>query len=217
MTEYTSPNRARRIIVARALIVSILAAAAIAVTPHPASASCAEPPDLETAFADAPVVFIGLVVELSNGDRTAVMEVEGVWKGPDLPNTVTVNGGPSDPSEATSVDRTYELGTYIVFPINSTSPFVDNACTSTQRTTEALDVINPFLGEPVDTVDSGATTTTYVTGATQTSDTASGAAAGEAVLVETGTNRVPLFAAALAVAVVWSGILIWRRRSSSSA
>lgn len=145
------------------------------------------------------------------------MEVEGVWKGPDLPNTVTVNGGPSDPSEATSVDRTYELGTYIVFPINSTSPFVDNACTSTQRTTEALDVINPFLGEPVDTVDSGATTTTYVTGATQTSDTASGAAAGEAVLVETGTNRVPLFAAALAVAVVWSGILIWRRRSSSSA
>lgn len=35
MTEYTSPNRARRIIVARALIVSILAAAAIAVTPHP--------------------------------------------------------------------------------------------------------------------------------------------------------------------------------------
>ena len=114
----------------------------------PALASCAERPDLETAFADAKVVFIGVVVELSNHNRTAIMEVEQVWKGPELPEMVTVRGGPEDPNSLTSVDRAFERGTYVVFPLNSAPPFEDNACTLTQRTTSALDVINPLVVEP---------------------------------------------------------------------
>ena len=140
----------RRHVAVRLLAALLLAAVMIPSGGLPASASCAEPPDLETAFVDADVVFIGVVVELSNHDRTAAMEVEQVWKGPDLPELVTVQGGPEDPNVVTSVDRTFELGTYVVFPVNSAPPFEDNACTLTQLATAALDVINPFVNEPPD-------------------------------------------------------------------
>ena len=134
----------------RLAAVLFLAAVMIPLPSLPASASCAEPPDLVAAFADADVVFVGVVVELSNGDRTAVMEVEEVWKGPELPDVVTVRGGPEDPNIFTSVDRTFERGTYVVFPVNSSPPFEDDACTLTQRTRPALDVINPNLAEPAE-------------------------------------------------------------------
>jgi hypothetical protein len=154
-----------RLVAIRVLTALFLAAAMIPLDATSALASCAEPPDLETAFADADVVFIGVVVELSNKDRTAVMEVEQVWKGPDLPEVVTVRGGPEDPNVITSVDRTFERGTYVVFPVNSAPPFEDNACTLTQRTTPALDVINPSLTEPPEDSNEPEPVTTEVAGA----------------------------------------------------
>ncbi|GMR02318.1 MAG: hypothetical protein BMS9Abin20_0648 [Acidimicrobiia bacterium] len=193
-------------LVARALGASLLLTAAIAVVPQPALASCAEPPDLETAFADAEVVFIGNVVELSNQDRTAVMQVEQVWKGPQLPDVVTVNGGPSDPSVITSVDRTFEVGTYIVFPINSDPPFEDNACTLTQRTSTALDVINPFTDEPPEPATTGGTVVT-VGGDV-------GAVAVEPILVTGGTNPTPFVVAGAIVVILGVGVFAWRRRST---
>ena len=132
---------------------AVLAAVTIAVlaTARPAAASCAELPDLETAFAEAELVFIGLVEEVSNGGRTAVMYVEDVWKGPQLPLRVTVRGGPEDPELITSVDRTFETNeVYLVFPLNSTPPLEDNICTSTQAVSPAIQAVNPFGEEPDD-------------------------------------------------------------------
>jgi len=142
------PGRPGRRLLLRLLAVVLLAVVSMPFVSARASASCAEPLDLETGFAEAEVVFIGVVVELSNHDRTAVMEVEEVWKGSELPEVVTVRGGPDDPDVFSSVDRTFERGTYVVFPLNSDTPFEDNNCTLTQRTSSALDVINPNAAEP---------------------------------------------------------------------
>ncbi|MFV1999866.1 MAG: hypothetical protein ACC654_05810, partial [Acidimicrobiia bacterium] len=197
--------------VSRVLVLALLLIGAIAVVlPQPALASCAEIPDLETAFADAEVVFIGVVTELSNGNRTAQMQVEEVWKGPQLPDTVTVNGTPDLSSAATSVDRTYELGTYIVFPVNSTPPFEDNACTLTQRTSAALDVIAPDSVETPEAVTTGevVTTTSADVEGIDDAGTAEGPegqpVVGEPVLVSGGTNLTPIIVSA----VIIGGIVI---------
>jgi hypothetical protein len=196
------------------LVVSLLAAALVTLVARPASASCAALPDLETAFADADVVFIGVVIELSNLDRTAVMEVEQVWKGPQLPDVVTVHGGPDDPGLITSVDRTFERATYVVFPVNSTPPFEDNECTLTQRTTTALDVINPFAaGPPADTDDPNSVTTTTAAGASPASTGAN--PGGSAALEEMGDSGVIKTAAVgvgIGAALLVVGLLAWRRR-----
>jgi hypothetical protein len=206
MLSHTEPQGRSRTVAARVLVVSVLVAASVALVPQPASASCAELPDLETAFAEAEVVFIGVVVDLTNNDRTAVMEVEEVWKGPQLPGVVTVNGGPTDASMFTSVDRTFGVGTYIVFPVNSAPPFEDNACTLTQRTTAALDVINPFADEPL--VDPSAETVV-------TTIVASGeSATPEPVSVTSGSGRVPILVTGIGFVALGIGAFAWRRRSS---
>ena len=205
-----------RTITIRLLVLSVLAAAVASLVGRPALASCAELPDLETAFADAEVVFIGVVVELSNQDRTAVMKVEQVWKGPQLPAVVTVHGGPDDPGVITSVDRTFEIGTYVVFPVNSSPPFEDNACTLTQRTSTALDVINPFAAEPPEDPNAPEpVTTTIAVGASPTSTSAGsgGVAASEPGVTEDGTIRSWTFGVGLGVALLIVGGYVWRRRS----
>jgi hypothetical protein len=94
------------------------------------------------------------------------MGVESVWKGPKLPDVVTVHGSPDnpdDPNVFTSVDRTFDYGTYIVFPVNAQPPFEDNICTLTQRTTSALAVINPNADEHVDIATGVVTITAALT------------------------------------------------------
>ena len=210
------PAGGRRTITIRLLVASVRAAAVVSLVGRPALASCAEVPDLETAFADAEVVFIGVVVELSNRDRTAVMEVEQVWKGPQLPAVVTVHGGPSDPGVITSVDRTFERATYVVFPVNSSPPFEDNACTLTQRTTAALDVINPFAAEPPEDPNAPEqVTTTIAVGAspTSTSPVSGGVAASDPGMTEDGAFRPWTFGVGIGVALLVVGGYALRRRS----
>lgn len=219
MLSHISPRSRGRMVAARVLVASVLATAAVALVPQPALASCAEQPDLETAYANADIVFIGSVVELSNNDRTAVMEVEQVWKGPQLPDIVTVNGGPGDTDTFTSVDRTFEVGTYIVFPVNSTPPFEDNACTLTQRTTAALDVINPLIGEPLEEPSAEEVVTTIVAGDVGTSET-SDAAGGEAAVPEpvsagSGGSSAPILIAGFGALALGVGVYAWRRRSQA--
>ena len=116
----------------------------------PAEASCAQLPSLQDAFAEADLVFVGIVTSVSNGGRTAQVEIEQVWKGEEQPFNATVHGGPIEEDLITSVDRTFEPGIYIFFPVNSSPPFEDNACTLTQPFNPSLEVINPFGEEPVD-------------------------------------------------------------------
>lgn len=207
-------------VVLRIVVVALLAVVGTAVvSPQPAFASCAEIPELETAFADAEVVFIGVVTELSNNDRTVTMQVEDVWKGPALPDTVVVNGGPADSSSFTSVDRTFESGTYVVFPVNASPPFEDNACTLTQKTSAALDVINPMSAESPEPVvtDNAVTTTSANVEAITDVESAEGPESepvtGEPVLVSGGTNLIPIILIAVVIAGIIIAVVIWRRRS----
>lgn len=123
----------------RRLSIAITITASTLLLPLPSSASCAPLVDIDTAFANAKVVFIGEIVELADGDRTATVEVEQVLKGSPLPAVVIVHGSlePSPPGSdrvtGSSVDRRFGLGRYVFFPINSGAPFEDNECTNTHR------------------------------------------------------------------------------------
>lgn len=205
------------------VLVGCLSAAVFVVWSATAAfASCAAPPSLESAFEDADVVFMGIVVELSNNDRTARVEVEQVWKGPRLEAVVVVHGGPSEADLFTSVDRTFELGSYIFFPVNASAPFEDNACTLTQRTSEALAVINPFGEEPAEGPAGSGPATTQAsfsagdgggesTVATEATDPSSAASSGD----DSGPRANPWavgIVSGIAGAIV--GSLAWRRRSA---
>lgn len=101
-----------------------IAAAAAAVTcvlsvAAPAYASCAAPPSA------SPHQFTGLVLTTSRDGRDAqVRTLQGA--------RVEVVGTPGVGDEHTSVDRSYQVGTWYVFdPSNGTSPFRDDICTAT--------------------------------------------------------------------------------------
>jgi len=104
------------------------------------SASCAAPPvGVDQALQQAPVIFVGRVVATSNGDREAIINVVSQWRGRPLPAQVTVVGTPDQAAAATSVDRRYTTGlVYLVVPVNTSSPFSDNACTMTREYTPDL-------------------------------------------------------------------------------
>ncbi|HEX6868967.1 MAG TPA: hypothetical protein VF119_09185, partial [Candidatus Limnocylindrales bacterium] len=79
-----------------------------------------------------------------------------VWRGPDMPASVVIQGGPAGNS-ATSVDRSFQVGaTYLFFPYvdPSSGALADNSCTSTTEWTEDLaklrpsDARQPLAGEP---------------------------------------------------------------------
>jgi len=117
----------------RVLIALALVAAAVVGPAGAAHAQCGPTLEVEDSLVRAEVVFVGTVVDRSNRDRTAIMDVHEVWKGTRLPASVTVNGGPEDISQFTSVDRSWLLGqTYLVMPANDRSPFQDSLCSGTQ-------------------------------------------------------------------------------------
>lgn len=110
-----------------------------------ALASCIAPRPLSESLASAPAAFVGTVLSVSNGDRTAIVKVEQVWKGPALSGTVEVDGGPTDGS-ITSVDRTYQVGVrYLFVPVNGSPPFQDNNCSATQPYTADLAQYRPAV------------------------------------------------------------------------
>lgn len=112
--------------------------------PTVAIASCGAPPPLEDAIDEADAVFVGMVVEVSNRQRNAVVDVEAVWKG-DVDERVEVRGGPQSPNTITSVDAAYDEGKrYLFVPHKGSGDrFRDNACTSTQPYDEDLEDLRP--------------------------------------------------------------------------
>lgn len=95
--------------------------------------------DLEQAFNAATAVFAGTVESVTNADRFAKVRVEDVLKGPALPATVEVRGGPEDPNINTANDRRFKAGgRYVFFPANGAAPFEENVCTATREHTDAL-------------------------------------------------------------------------------
>lgn len=135
----------------RVLIALALVAAAIVGPAGAAHAQCGPTLAIEESLLRTEVAFIGRVVDRSNLDRTAVMEVLEIWKGGRLAQFVTVNGGPEDIDQFTSIDRSWLLGQiYLVVPANSRSPFRDSLCSATQLwatpTGEIPEHLQPVLG-----------------------------------------------------------------------
>ena len=117
-----------------------------------ARASCAgPPPEPAVAIASASVAFVGSVESTSNANRVALVKVESVWRGPNLPTKVMVKGTPAEAAGATSVDRTFATGTrYLFMPINNAPPFEDNSCTATQVYSGAIAGVAPADARPPD-------------------------------------------------------------------
>lgn len=100
--------------------------------PASASASCAVPIPIEEAIRSAEVVITGTVTSTENLGRWAAVEVHEIWKGPDLPSTVIIRGGPG-PGSATSIDRTFTAGARYLFVVSldGQGGLTDNACSAT--------------------------------------------------------------------------------------
>jgi len=133
----------------RLLVTLTVFAGVLAVAASPAAASCAEIPPVKKAIADADILFVGTVVETTNDDRWATVEVEEVWKGGDIADVVEVRAGPPDPpgpiSVAGSNDRTYRAGVrYLFFPYGAKGDILqDSACSRTTRLTRAVERFRP--------------------------------------------------------------------------
>lgn len=98
----------------------------------PAIASCA------SESIESPAAFTGVVTSTTSQGRVATVRTE-------TGETVRVNGTPALGSTQTSVDRTYEVGgRYEFHPINSSSPFEDNACTATHLLSMTSIPATPF-------------------------------------------------------------------------
>ena len=137
----------------------LVAAAALLLGAMPAAASCMPPIPIAQALAQADSVFVGSVIGLANSNRTATLNVDEVWRGPDLPAHAVVHGG-GEGDMFTGVDRTWEAeGTYLVFASIVDGQLTDNACSTTQPWSGELDALRPSdarpPGDPTDLDTSG--------------------------------------------------------------
>ena len=130
-------------------LVAVTAAACLVTWASPAGASCAPPPRLARAVADAKILFVGTVTETTNRARWAIVSVDEVWKGEHIPDVVQIRAGPADPLgpsySASSVDREYKIGRrYLFFPYGRKDAVMqDNDCTPTRVFTESLARFRP--------------------------------------------------------------------------
>lgn len=120
----------------------------------PAAASCEVLGPVDQALAKAQTVFVGTVIGLDFGGRVATFDVAEIWRGT-TGSTVVVNGGPSmeelwsarrqGSDVATSVDRSYELGTtyLVVSHGREAGVLADNACSATQPFNTDLEELRP--------------------------------------------------------------------------
>jgi hypothetical protein len=136
----------------RALVAALLLALSLVVLlQQGVSASCAGPPPIEVALRQADSVFVGLVRDVANHDRLAQVEVREIWRGPDLPRIVQVQGGPDDPNMITSTDRIYATGTTYLFVLAGRAVdgrLRDNGCTATTTWRDELAVLRPVDPRP---------------------------------------------------------------------
>lgn len=142
----TSPRPSRRFVLLLAL-----AGLALLAAPGAVLADCMAPPPIEEAVRTSEVVFVGTVVAIADQGRRATVEVDEVWRGPDLEATTIVLGGQG--AGFTSVDRTYEPGMkYIFFPYvdSEANALVDNLCTNTVQWLDEYEKLRPAEArEPV--------------------------------------------------------------------
>lgn len=127
--------------------------------PATASASCAMPIPIEEALRSAEVVITGTVTSTENQGRWASVEVHEIWKGPDVPATVIVRGGPG-PGTASSIDRSFNVGARYLFVLglDGEGGFTDNACSATTEMGAGDNALRPAdfrTPSPTESADEG--------------------------------------------------------------
>jgi hypothetical protein len=132
-----------------ALLLPVAAAFAILSAPGAVLADCMMPPPIEEAVRSSEVVFVGTVVAVQDQGRRATVEIDEIWRGPDLPVTTIILGGQGE--GFTSVDRTYEVGVkYVFFPYvdPDTRALIDNLCSNTTPWLDDYEEIRPAEARP---------------------------------------------------------------------
>jgi hypothetical protein len=90
------------------------------------------PQPLDQRLAQADVVFVGTVTHVDQTGRLATVQVEEIWRGPELASVVEVRGA-VDGAAFTSVDRRFEQSMrYLFAPMIDGNLLVDDACSPTQ-------------------------------------------------------------------------------------
>jgi hypothetical protein len=122
--------------------------------------------DFATALDEAPLVFVGTVVEAAREGRKATFRVEEIWRG-HVGRTATVEGGPltwnltgAQPQVAIPMSQTYQLwGRYLVAPERGVDGVLrDNVCSATRWFTDDLDGLRPRKVPTYAEYDGGART-----------------------------------------------------------
>ena len=113
---------------------------------------------LTDAIGSSDLVLVGTVSSARSNNRIATVAVEDLWKG-ESGAVIEVAGGPDAANSATSVDRTYTVGTRYLFfifePVAHGSPgtfgarYEDNDCTDTRPYTADLDSLRPVSARRV--------------------------------------------------------------------
>ena len=94
---------------------------------------CPDPLNFGDSIRFQSPLFVGTVRDWDG--TQAEVEVEEVWRGPDLDREVVVVPEPG---------RRYDAGErYLFFPDNSRSPFTDPACSATTRLTDSVAELRP--------------------------------------------------------------------------
>jgi hypothetical protein len=126
-------------------VIRAIVAAVAALTPvaGSAAASCAVMGSDEERLDSSEVVFVGRVTDTDNQDRWAIVEIDEIWWGPDVPGTVEVRGG-ERPGVGSSVDRSYEVGVRYLFAVADRGGILtDNSCTMTRHWDDGLLRLRP--------------------------------------------------------------------------
>lgn len=128
------------------IVALAVVAAFLTVMPSPAVASCAA----GAGPAGSPTIFLGVAGETSGGYTT--MTVEEVWAGRDLPASVRVLSGQTEPNVGSSTDADLEPGHRYV--IGADDKLRTNACSieeieSTTSTEDAMSLRPDHVRRPV--------------------------------------------------------------------
>jgi hypothetical protein len=138
----------------RLRVLGAIAALLVAALPGTAVASCIMPPPLAESIRLAEVVIVGTVGATENRARWATINVEEIWKGPDLPPTVIVRAGPAGDTFS-SIDRTFDAGVRYLFLLgrDEQGGFTDNACSQTTPWEVGLAALRPADFRPPTVID----------------------------------------------------------------
>jgi hypothetical protein len=147
----------------RLRLLAVTAALIAAALPGTAAASCVVPQPLAESVRAADVVIVGTVGATENQGRWATINVEEIWKGPDLPPTAVVRAGPAGDTFS-SVDRTFDAGVRYLFLLgrDAQGGLTDNACSLTTPWEVGLAALRPAdfraptaIDDPDDAADAG--------------------------------------------------------------